>query len=96
MLDEAGYRDGFDTEVWWPHTVNPAVECLKEDMAEIASQPDISAEQFKKLMAEDEAIGVSGQITYDDTYGNKYITTFCLRHLTLGGILYCKEGNDIK
>ena len=35
LLDEAGYRDGFDTEVWWPHTVNPAVECLKQDMAEI-------------------------------------------------------------
>ncbi|HUK89741.1 MAG TPA: ABC transporter substrate-binding protein, partial [Blastocatellia bacterium] len=35
LLEEAGYRDGFDTEVWWPHTVNPAVECLKEDMAEI-------------------------------------------------------------
>jgi len=77
-------------------SVGAPVPTNKEDMAEIASQPDISAEQFKKLMAADEAIGVSGEITYYDTYGNKYLTTFCLRHLTLGGILYCKEGNDIK
>ncbi|HEY6332183.1 MAG TPA: ABC transporter substrate-binding protein [Blastocatellia bacterium] len=35
LLEEAGYRDGFDTEVWWPHTVSTAVECLKSDMAEI-------------------------------------------------------------
>jgi hypothetical protein len=77
-------------------SVGAPVPANKEDMAEIASQPDISAEQFKKLMAADEAIGVSGEITYYDTYGNKYITTFCLRHLTLGGSLYCKEGNDIK
>jgi ABC-type transport system substrate-binding protein/methyl-accepting chemotaxis protein len=35
LLEEAGYGDGFDTEVWWPQTVNPAVECLKEDFAQV-------------------------------------------------------------
>src|SRR5262252_6206279 len=35
LLEEAGYRDGFDTEVWWLETVNPAVESLKEDLAEV-------------------------------------------------------------
>ena len=34
LLAEAGYADGFDTEVWWSDRVNPAVECLKEDLAE--------------------------------------------------------------
>lgn len=35
LLEEAGFRDGFDTEIWWLQTVNPAVECIKEDLAEI-------------------------------------------------------------
>jgi len=35
LLEEAGYRDGFDTEVWWLETVNPAVECIKADLAEV-------------------------------------------------------------
>jgi peptide/nickel transport system substrate-binding protein len=35
LLEEAGYGDGFDTEVWWLETVNPAVECLKADLAEV-------------------------------------------------------------
>jgi hypothetical protein len=77
-------------------SVGAPVPTNKDDMAEIVSEPNIGAEQFKKLMAADEAIGISGEITYYDTYGAKYITTFCLRHLALGGILYCKEGNDIK
>jgi hypothetical protein len=77
-------------------SVGAPVPTNKEDMAAIVSQPDISAEQFTKLMAAGQGIGISGEITYYDTYGAKYTTTFCLRHLTLGGILYCKEGNDIK
>jgi ABC-type transport system substrate-binding protein/methyl-accepting chemotaxis protein len=35
LLQEAGYGAGFDTEIWWPQSVNPAVECLKDDLAEI-------------------------------------------------------------
>jgi ABC-type transport system substrate-binding protein/methyl-accepting chemotaxis protein len=35
LMEEAGYEGGFDTEIWWPQSVNPAVECLKEDLAEV-------------------------------------------------------------
>jgi hypothetical protein len=77
-------------------SVGAPVPTNKDDRAAVASKPEISAEQFTKLMATDEAIGISGEISYEDAYGEKYTTMFCLRHLALGGILYCKEGNDIK
>ena len=35
LLEEAGYTGGFDTETWWPQSVSSAVECLKDDLAEI-------------------------------------------------------------
>jgi peptide/nickel transport system substrate-binding protein/oligopeptide transport system substrate-binding protein len=35
LLEEAGFKEGFDTEIWWSDRVNTAVECLKEDLAEI-------------------------------------------------------------
>jgi ABC-type transport system substrate-binding protein/methyl-accepting chemotaxis protein len=35
LLEEAGYGGGFDTEVWWPDSVNSTVECLKDDLAEV-------------------------------------------------------------
>lgn len=35
LLGEAGYGDGFSTEIWWLHTVNPAVECIRDDLAHI-------------------------------------------------------------
>ncbi len=35
LLEEAGYTGGFDTEIWWPQSVSSAVECLKDDLAEI-------------------------------------------------------------
>ena len=35
LLDEAGYSGGFDTEVWWPQSVNQAVECLKDDLFDV-------------------------------------------------------------
>jgi ABC-type transport system substrate-binding protein/methyl-accepting chemotaxis protein len=35
LLDEAGYKGGFDTEIWWSDSVTPTVECLKDDLAEI-------------------------------------------------------------
>jgi ABC-type transport system substrate-binding protein len=32
LLQDAGYDNGFETEVWWPQSVNSAVECLKDDL----------------------------------------------------------------
>lgn len=68
----------------------------KDDFSSVVSQPGVTPVQFRRLMATDEAIGVSGEITYFGAYGQKYETTFCLRHLAHGAILYCREGNDIK
>ncbi|MFY9609496.1 MAG: ABC transporter substrate-binding protein [Blastocatellia bacterium] len=48
LLEEAGCGGGFDTEVWWPQSVNPAVECLKDDFAQVG----IRAE-FRYVAAED-------------------------------------------
>jgi ABC-type transport system substrate-binding protein len=35
LMKEAGYGSGFDTEIWWLESVNRAVECLRDDLAEI-------------------------------------------------------------
>jgi ABC-type transport system substrate-binding protein len=35
LLEEAGYGSGFDTEIWWPESVNNAVESLKDDLSEV-------------------------------------------------------------
>lgn len=35
LLAEAGYGDGFSTEIWWLNTANPAVECIRDDLAQI-------------------------------------------------------------
>ncbi len=35
LLEESGYGGGFDTEVWWDDSTNNAVECLKDDLAEV-------------------------------------------------------------
>jgi len=56
----------------------------------------ISLDEFNRLIATDDAIGISGAITYFDSYGEKYETTFCLLHLVVGAIEYCREGNYIK
>jgi ABC-type transport system substrate-binding protein/methyl-accepting chemotaxis protein len=35
LLEEAGYGGGFDTEIWWPESVSPTVECLRDDLASV-------------------------------------------------------------
>ncbi|HXG68710.1 MAG TPA: ABC transporter substrate-binding protein, partial [Blastocatellia bacterium] len=35
LLKEAGYNGGFETEIWWPQSVNTNVECLKDDLAAV-------------------------------------------------------------
>jgi ABC-type transport system substrate-binding protein/methyl-accepting chemotaxis protein len=53
LMEEAGYGSGFDTEIWWPQSVNSAVECLKEDLAEIGVRAEfryvVSAEMQRAL-----------------------------------------------
>lgn len=67
----------------------------KDDFTTVVSRPGISQEQFTKLMQTDDAIDIFGEITYHDSYGEKYETTFCLSHLFTGAIKYRKEGNGI-
>ena len=35
LLKEAGYDNGFETEIWWSDSVTPTVEVIKEDLADI-------------------------------------------------------------
>jgi ABC-type transport system substrate-binding protein/methyl-accepting chemotaxis protein len=57
LLEEAGYGDGFDTEIWWMNSVNPAVECLKEDLAQIGIRA-----QFRYVSPADMQNGLSLRI----------------------------------
>jgi peptide/nickel transport system substrate-binding protein/oligopeptide transport system substrate-binding protein len=41
LLEEAGYNDGFETEIWWPQSVNQNVECLKEDLAAVGIRAEL-------------------------------------------------------
>lgn len=68
----------------------------KDDFTSVVSAPGVTPEIFSRLMQTDEAIGIEGEITYEDAAGKRYHTTFCLRHLALGPIMYCRAGNDIK
>ena len=68
----------------------------KDDFSDVVSAPGIKPEQFAQFMKTDQAIGIEGIFTYSDAAGNQYQTTFCLRHLATGAILYCPKGNDIK
>jgi len=53
LLEEAGYGGGFDTEVWWPQSVNTAVECLKDDLAEVGIRAEfryVVAEEMRRAL----------------------------------------------
>jgi hypothetical protein len=68
----------------------------KDDFSAAVSRPGITPEESARLVKTDQAIGIEGEITYYDASGTLYQTTFCLRHLASGAILYCPKGNDIK
>jgi len=51
LLQDAGYDNGFDTEVWWPQSVSSAVECLKEDLAVVGIRAEfryVEAEEMER------------------------------------------------
>jgi peptide/nickel transport system substrate-binding protein len=68
LLDEAGYSDGFETEIWWPQSVNPAVECLKDDLAQIGVRAEfryvVAAEMQRALRLR--LIPIAGRDWYAD------------------------------
>jgi type II secretory pathway pseudopilin PulG len=67
-----------------------------DDFNTILSKATISQDDYNTLLKIDNAIIISGRITYEDAYGNKYETQFCLGKLAGGPNAHCKEGNDIK
>jgi ABC-type transport system substrate-binding protein len=53
LLEEAGYASGFETEIWWPQSVNSTVECLKDDLAEVGIRAEfryVSAEEMRRAL----------------------------------------------
>jgi hypothetical protein len=68
----------------------------KDDFSSVVSAPGIKPEEYLRLAQTDDAIGVDGEITYEDAAGTVYRSTFCLQRLALGSIKYCAVGNDIK
>jgi hypothetical protein len=89
-------EEGFSSKIGGIEAEAAPVPTAKDDITSVVSPPaGIKPEKFARLMQTDAAIGIEGAITYNDAAGVKYKTTFCLTHLALGAILYCK-GNDIK
>jgi hypothetical protein len=68
----------------------------KVEFSTIVSRRQMTQEEFNGLLDIDGAIAIFAHIIYEDAYGGKYETDFCLSKLALGPITYCKEGNDIK
>jgi hypothetical protein len=62
----------------------------------IVSRQQMTPEEYDRLSHIDGAIEISAHITYEDAYGGKYETDFCLSKLALGPITYCNEGNEIR
>jgi hypothetical protein len=76
--------------------IGAPVPTNKDNFATVVSRPGISVDQFKRLMATDGAIGVSGEVTYYDALKNTTLR-FGFKHNAVGGgSPYCKEGNEIK
>ena len=68
LLEEAGYSDGFDTEIWWAQSVNQNIECLKDDLAAIGVRAEfryvIQAEMQRALRLH--LVPVAGRDWYAD------------------------------
>jgi ABC-type transport system substrate-binding protein/methyl-accepting chemotaxis protein len=98
LLQEAGYGDGFDTEIWWPDTVNPSVECLKEDLAEIGIRTEfryVSAADMRQGMKL-RLIPIAGRDWYAD-YPDPDNFTYVLFNSKNKNLLtstYCNEEVD--
>jgi ABC-type transport system substrate-binding protein/methyl-accepting chemotaxis protein len=98
LLEEAGYRDGFDTEVWWLETVNPAVECLKADLAEVGIRAEfryVAAADMRRALRL-KLVPISGRdwyAGYPDPDNFTYVL-FNSRNRTLFSTSYSSEEVD--
>ncbi|HEY7545813.1 MAG TPA: ABC transporter substrate-binding protein [Blastocatellia bacterium] len=53
LLQEAGHGSGFETEIWWPQSVNTTVECLKDDLADVGIRAEfryVSTEEMRRAL----------------------------------------------
>lgn len=82
--------------VFGPWQIGAPLPPNKTDFDTAFRNPKITMDEFRRLMNTDKAIVIFGQFFYTDAYGGKYETGFCLTHLQLGPIGYCREGNYIK
>jgi ABC-type transport system substrate-binding protein/methyl-accepting chemotaxis protein len=97
LMEEAGYRDGFDTEVWWLETVNPAVECLKDDLAEVGIRAEfryVGAADMRRALKLKLA-PIAGRDWYAD-YPDPDNFTYVLfnSHNNIFTMSYCNEEVD--
>ncbi|MEW6209175.1 MAG: ABC transporter substrate-binding protein [Acidobacteriota bacterium] len=68
LLQEAGYGSGFETEIWWPQSVNTTVECLKDDLADIGIRAEfryVSTEEMRRALKM-RLVPVAGRDWYAD------------------------------
>jgi hypothetical protein len=61
-----------------------------------SSNAVLTLDAIKVLKDTDYKIGLMGKITYEDTAGNKYVSTFCNLYFASGGVPGCEKYNEIK
>lgn len=72
-------------------TVPTPLAPTEENFATVVSRPGVTAKQFARYQATDEAIKVHAIIRYTDRYKDgPYETAICLSLLANGSIAYCK------
>jgi ABC-type transport system substrate-binding protein/methyl-accepting chemotaxis protein len=68
LLEEAGCAGGFETEIWWPQSVSPAVECLKDDLAQVGIKSEfryvVAADMIRALRMRQ--VPIAGRDWYAD------------------------------
>ncbi len=98
LLDQAGYTEGFDTEIWWLDTVNSAVECIRQDLADVGIRVEFryvsAAEMQRGLRAK--TVPIAGRDWYAD-YPDPDNFTYVLfnsRNRNLFTVTYASEAVD--
>ena len=60
------------------------------------SEVPLTQEMIDSMNTFSDSLAVGGVILYEDSYGNKYRSTFCMFRLANGAIGYCVKGNDLQ
>jgi ABC-type transport system substrate-binding protein/methyl-accepting chemotaxis protein len=95
LLEDAGYENGFDTEVWWPQSVSSAVECLKEDLGAIGVRAEfhyVDAEELERGLRL-RSVPIAGRDWYAD-YPDPDNFTYVLFHSGNRDLFISTYSND--